>query len=196
MDLEVILPLLFYAFFLFSLIFSSRKKIKKNKSRSFIQYNNNSSFAGSAYHTFTTASGGASGVVALTGSMAIVAPGSLTASMVNIAEQLRFGRLPTIQTASFSVRTDQLAPVYRIDTSASVVTASLFAISGNSDYTGLQLIFKDVGGSGSTNSFILSCSAPDTIDGAAALSMSADYGAIGLIADPDEAQWWIIFDRS
>ena len=161
-----------------------------------IQYNNNSSFAGSAYHTFTTASGGASGVVELTGSMVVIAPGALTASMVNVAEQLRFGRLPTIQTASFNVRTDQLAPVYRIDTSASAVTVGLPSVSGNSDYTGLQLIFKDVGGSGSTNSFILSCSAPDTIDGAIALSMSADYGSIGLIADPDEAQWWIIFDRS
>ena len=161
-----------------------------------IQYNNNSSFAGSAYHTFTTASGGTSGVVELTGSMVVIAPGALTASMVNVVEQLRFGRLPTIQTASFNVRTDSFSPVYRINTSSSAVTVGLPSISGNSDYTGLQLIFKDVGGSGSTNSFILSCSAPDTIDGAIALSMSADYGSIGLIADPDEAQWWIIFDRS
>ena len=161
-----------------------------------IQFNSGSSFGGSAYYTFVTASGGTSGVVELTGSMVVIAPGALTASMVNVVEQLRFGRLPTIQTASFNVRTDQLAPVYRINTSSSAVTVGLPSISGNSDYTGLQLIFKDVGGSGSTNSFILSCSAPDTIDGAAALSMSADYGSIGLIADPDEAQWWIIFDRS
>jgi len=71
--------------------------------------------------------------------------------------------------------------VMTINTSGSVVTASLLAASS---YTaGQRLVFKDVGGSGSTNNVVIKPSGSQTIDTGSSLKIEVNYGAVTIVSD-------------
>ena len=71
--------------------------------------------------------------------------------------------------------------VMTINTSGSVVTASLLAASGYS--AGQRLVFKDIGGSGSTNNVVIKPSGSQTIDSGTSLKIQVNYGAVSIVSD-------------
>ena len=103
-------------------------------------------------------------------------------------------------TDDFDVSLASLVPVYKVDTTQTIVTASLPAIPANASYRGTTVIFKDVGGNASSNAIVIEPAAGDEIDAASALKIEANYGAVGLMLDFNDdlsaAHWWTIFNRS
>jgi hypothetical protein len=83
-------------------------------------------------------------------------------------------------TASFDVAAQQ--SIVAIDSSGSIVTASLGAASG---YSAAQTItFKDVGGSGSINYIAIEPSGSETIDGSTnGIQIQVNYGSVTISSD-------------
>ena len=71
--------------------------------------------------------------------------------------------------------------VMTVNTSGSVVTASLLA--ANSYSAGQRLVFKDIGGSGSTNNVVIKPSGSQTIDSGTSLKIQVNYGAVTIVSD-------------
>jgi len=71
--------------------------------------------------------------------------------------------------------------VMTVNTSGSVVTASLLA--ANSYSAGQRLVFKDIGGSGSTNNVVIKPSGSQTIDSGTSLKIEVNYGAVSIVSD-------------
>ena len=86
-------------------------------------------------------------------------------------------------TGSFTANYNVLSTydVMTVNTSGSVVTASL--LSANSYTAGQRLVFKDIGGSGSTNNVVVKPSGSQTIDSASSLKIQVNYGAVTIVSD-------------
>ena len=99
----------------------------------------------------------------------------------------------------FDVSLGSLVPVYKVDTSQTIVTASLPTVANTPDLSGLTVIFKDVGGNAETNAIVIEPAGSDKIDDAAALKIESNYGSIGLMLDFNDDHsrglWWTIFKR-
>lgn len=82
-------------------------------------------------------------------------------------------------TANFNVSASY--DIIGINTSGSVVTASLGA--ANTYAAGQRLVFKDIGGSGSTNNVVIEPSGSQTIDSGTSLKIQVNYGAVTIVSD-------------
>jgi hypothetical protein len=80
-----------------------------------------------------------------------------------------------------------------IDSNASAITASLLA--ANNYFGGQSLIFKDIGGKGSTNNILIKPSGSQTIDGASGgILITTNSGSITLISNGTN-QFYIVASR-
>jgi len=113
----------------------------------------------------------------------------ISASTVDIYTAIHFSQSAT-QTSDFNVASPGI-PCYRVDTSSAVVTASLPALASGME--GRWVNIKDIGLSASTNNVVVEPNGSDTIDGATSLKIQANGGSVGLQADPDSTEWYIVF---
>tara|TARA_B100000963_G_scaffold360617_1_gene392185 strand:+ start:1736 stop:2815 length:1080 start_codon:yes stop_codon:yes gene_type:complete len=93
------------------------------------------------------------------------------------------GGSSTAITGAFTANYNVLSSydVMTVNTSGSVVTASLLAASSYS--AGQRLVFKDVAGSGSTNNVVIKPSGSQTIDSGTSLKIQVNYGAVTIVSD-------------
>jgi hypothetical protein len=115
--------------------------------------------------------------------------GDISAS-VNISASAFYGdgtnltnvNLPSATLHSSSFTVSSTADILAINSSGSVITASLPA--ANTYVSGQRLSFKDVGGSGSVNNIAIQPSGSETIDGSTAgITITTNYGAIELFSN-------------
>jgi hypothetical protein len=147
-----------------------------------VQFNNSDSFDGDAKFTWNDT----------TAELAVASLSSSTyisASTVDIYTGIHFSQSAT-QTSDFTI-THPGIPCYRVDTDSAVVTASLPALAAGME--GRWVNIKDIGLSASTNNVVVEPNGSDTIDGATSLKIQANGGSVGLQADPDAAEWYIVF---
>jgi len=153
-------------------------------SNTYIQFNQNSSMAGDSGLVYD-----GSGSLATTN---LSCSANISASIVHIYREIHFSQ-SSAHTSNFTITYPDV-PCYRVDTSSGVVTASLPALAAGME--GMWLNIKDVGLSASTNNVVVAPNGSNTIDGASSLKIQADAGSVGLQADPDSANWYIIFTAS
>ena len=147
-----------------------------------VQFNNSDSFDGDSNFTWNDT----------TAELAVASISSSTyisASTVDIYTAIHFSQSAT-QTSDFTVAQPGI-PCYRVDTSSGVVTASLPTLAAGME--GRWVNIKDTGLSASANNVVVKPNGSDTIDGATSLKIQANGGSVGLQADPDAAEWYIIF---
>ena len=150
-----------------------------------VQFNNSDSFDGDAKFTWNDT----------TAELAVASISSSTyisASTVDIYVGIHFSQSAT-QTSDFTIAHPGV-PCYRVDTNSAAVTASLPALAAGME--GRWVNIKDIGLSASTNNVVVEPNGSDTIDGATSLKIQANGGSVGLQADPDSAEWYIIFTAS
>jgi len=119
----------------------------------------------------------------------ISASTNVSASVVHVYNEIHHAQ-SVEKTSDFTIG-EPMVPLYRVDTSSSVVTASLPSLV--SALEGLCLNIKDVGMSASTNHVVIAADGSDTIDGGTSLKIQTDGGCVGLQAGVDESNWYIIF---
>jgi hypothetical protein len=147
-----------------------------------IQFNNSSAFGGDAKLTWDSS-------VAELAVYNISSSNHISASTIHVHGDIHFSP-SAIKTSSFTI-SHPMVPMYRVNTSSGAVTASLPAL--DTDMKGQWVNIKDIGLSGSTNNVVIMPNGSDTIDGAAGLKIKTNGGSVGLQADPDTTEWYIIF---
>jgi len=141
-----------------------------------VQYNNSGQFAGSSTFTFNSATNTLA--VTSVSCSANVSASSFYGSGLNLSNvnKIAFATF----SASFNVTPQQ--SIAAINTSGSIVTASLGAANG---YDIAQPItFKDIAGSASVNNLVIEPSGSQTIDGSNnGVKVELDYGSVTIASD-------------
>lgn len=168
---------------------AGRTNATPNLDKGYIFIGNDSNQSVQDDTVFVSSSANRVGINTTTLTHTLTVAGDISAS-VNVSASAFYGdgtnlmnvNLPSATLHSSSFTVSSTADILAINSSGSVITASLPA--ANTYVSGQRLSFKDVGGSGSVNNIAIQPSGSETIDGSTAgITITTNYGAIELFSN-------------
>ncbi len=168
---------------------AGRTNATPNLDKGYIFIGNDSNRSVQDDTVFVSSSANRVGINTTTLTHTLTVAGDISAS-VNVSASAFYGdgtnltnvNLPSATLHSTSFTVSSTADILAINSSGSVITASLPA--ANTYIAGQRLSFKDVGGSGSVNNIAIQPSGSETIDGSTAgITITTNYGAIELFSN-------------
>ncbi len=158
-----------------------------------VQFNDAGAFGGSADFTFDNTTNALTVAGSITGSNILVNnTASFSGPLRANGGIFNSGSLGYRFTNDFSNFNFTTQSFVGIDTSLGSYTGTLPVIEN--DFIGRTYFLKDVGGNCATNSFVITASSPNKIDGATELKLSSTSGSVSLIAgiSGSSLNWYIM----
>ena len=162
-------------------------------SDTYVQFNDGSSFGGDAGLAYNKTTDSLSVAGSITGSNILINnTASFSGPLRANGGIFNSGSLGYRFTNDFSNFNFTTQSFVGIDTSLGSYTGTLPVIEN--DFIGRTYFLKDVGGNCATNSFVITASSPNKIDGATELKLSSTSGSVSLIAgiSGSSLNWYIM----